>query len=663
MGNIGSPMRFPRPAGRVVAVSGAILGLSGLVVGVTGPLARPAAAYPSANVIVSGHGWGHGRGMGQWGALGYATSGWSWSQIVGHYYGSLTGGGSTTVGTLAQSNNPGASDTSTIKVDMTENDGFDLIVTSGSPFTVTGVGAPLPAHAGARFRLSVTGGVPSWFVDTSPAGGGCAGPWTQVASAASSPVAAPVTPAPFPSDGSLASEVLQLCTPSSGIISVRGSLVAMANSNNAARAVNELALGQYVADVTPSESPASWGAVNGGQGFQALEAQAVAVRSYVMSSLGGYGGYADICDSTACQEYPGIANENNGATSTDAATTGTANDVVLMPGGAVARTEYSASTGGYSAPGTFAAVADDGDAVCLPGACNPHHDWQVQIPVSAVQAAYPGIGTLESVDVTQRNGFGDFGGRVLSLTLVGSNANQVLSGDTFASVFSGYGMQSNWFSVLSEPSGGVSGYWVAGSDGGVFAYGAAGFHGSMGGKPLDKPVVGMAGTNDHGGYWEVASDGGIFSFGDAGFGGSMGGKPLDKPMVGMAAAPGGGYWTVASDGGIFSFGGAPFYGSMGGKPLAAPVVGIAATSDGRGYWLVASDGGIFCFGDASFQGSLPGAGVSAQAVTIMPTHTKLGYDIVTADGRVIPFGDAPEFGEPASSSPADAMVGGDVVTQ
>ncbi|MHB1890691.1 MAG: IPT/TIG domain-containing protein, partial [Acidimicrobiales bacterium] len=76
------------------------------------------------------------------------------------------------------------------------------------------------------------------------------------------------------------------------------------------------------------------------------------------------------------------------------------------------------------------------------------------------------------------------------------------------------------------------------------------------------------------GYWEVASDGGIFSF-HAPFYGSMGGKPLDKPVVGMAEDPAtGGYWEVASDGGIFSFH-APFYGSMGGKPLDKPVVGMA----------------------------------------------------------------------------------------
>ena len=90
------------------------------------------------------------------------------------------------------------------------------------------------------------------------------------------------------------------------------------------------------------------------------------------------------------------------------------------------------------------------------------------------------------------------------------------------------------------------------------------------------PVVGMAATSDGGGYWLVASDGGVFAFGDAGYFGSMGGRALVKPMVGMAAAPNGdGYWTVASDGGVFAFGGARYFGSMGGKPLARPVVGMA----------------------------------------------------------------------------------------
>jgi hypothetical protein len=88
-------------------------------------------------------------------------------------------------------------------------------------------------------------------------------------------------------------------------------------------------------------------------------------------------------------------------------------------------------------------------------------------------------------------------------------------------------------------------------------------------------MVGIASTPDGGGYWEVANDGGIFNYGDAGFAGSMGGKPLNAPIVGIGADPNsGGYLEVASDGGIFAFN-SPFFGSMGGKPLNKPIVGIA----------------------------------------------------------------------------------------
>ena len=82
--------------------------------------------------------------------------------------------------------------------------------------------------------------------------------------------------------------------------------------------------------------------------------------------------------------------------------------------------------------------------------------------------------------------------------------------------------------------------------------------------------------------------------GDATFYGSMGGKPLAKPIVGMAATPDGkGYWLVASDGGIFTFGDATFYGSMGGLFLNAPVVAMAPTFSG--YWEAGGDGGVYSF--------------------------------------------------------------------
>jgi hypothetical protein len=87
----------------------------------------------------------------------------------------------------------------------------------------------------------------------------------------------------------------------------------------------------------------------------------------------------------------------------------------------------------------------------------------------------------------------------------------------------------------------------------------------------------MAATPDGRGYWLVASDGGIFTFGDAGFHGSTGAVHLTMPIVGMAASPTGqGYWLVASDGGIFTFN-VPFEGSAGGQGVTN-VIGMAATT-------------------------------------------------------------------------------------
>jgi hypothetical protein len=218
--------------------------------------------------------------------------------------------------------------------------------------------------------------------------------------------------------------------------------------------------------------------------------------------------------------------------------------------------------------------------------------------------------------------------------------------DSYLSYLDGaryYNLNSPIVGAVLTPDG--SGYWMVGSDGGIFASGDAGFYGSTGSLHLNKPVVGMASTPDGGGYWFVASDGGIFAYGDAQFYGSTGGKPLNDPIVGMAATPDGkGYWLVASDGGIFAFGDAGFYGSTGSLHLNKPVVGMASTPDGGGYWLVASDGGIFAYGGARFYGSSGTLELNAPVVGMAATRSGGGYWLVASDGGLFSYGDANYLG-------------------
>jgi peptidoglycan hydrolase-like amidase len=573
------------------------------------------ASAPLEVVDVVGHGFGDGYGMGQWGAFGDAVEFHDdAAAILSQFY-----GGAALVRTGATA--------PVLSVAITANAGRPVAVTSGSPFRFGGVSVPGGDLAVASLVDPASG---TWSIAVGP--GGCGASSLRVAGTAVDPVALPA------SSGASAtpSQVLGLCEAGGGEELLRGEIEAD-DHDGGARTLNLVGLEEYLDGVVPAEVPALWGAVGGTSGapggeawgFQALEAQAIAARSYALAySRHGWHGYADICDSTACQAYLGLSVE---ATLTDLAVADTAGEV-LEEGGEPLLALYGSSTGGYSAGGPFPAVADPGDAVCLPGpddTCNPFHDWQATLSATAVLAAFPGVGSaLRAVTVLERNGLGDLGGRVLEVEVVGNAAVATTTGTAFADAL---GLPSDWFAVTDDPggdAGGLSGYWLAAADGAVAPFGAAVAYGSASGVHLAAPIVGIAATPDGKGYWLAGADGGVFAFGDAGFHGSVPGA-LAAECVAHGLAPG-----------------CPQY------RLAAPIVGIAATPDGKGYWLAGADGGVFAFGDAPFLGAGLGSGGPVTALQGVPSGD--GYLLVTALGAVVPFFDAPQYGDLVSRPDGDA---------
>jgi len=229
--------------------------------------------------------------------------------------------------------------------------------------------------------------------------------------------------------------------------------------------------------------------------------------------------------------------------------------------------------------------------------------------------------------------------------MVGSDGGVFAFGNAgFVGSLPGIGVHVNDI-VGVVPTATGQGYWMVGSDGGVFAFGNAGFVGSLPGIGVHvNDIVGVVPTSTGKGYWMVGKDGGVFAFGDAGFVGSLPGIGVHvNDIVGVVpTSTGKGYWMVGKDGGVFAFGNAGFVGSLPGIGVhVSNIVGVVATANGGGYWMVGSDGGVFAFGDAGFVGSIPGIGVHvSDIVGVVPTGDSGGYWMVGSDGGVFAFGDA-----------------------
>ncbi len=397
---------------------------------------------PSGTMNLTGHGWGHGHGMSQYGAYGAALQGLTWQQIVDFYY---PGTARTAIGNPA------------IRVDVTAHLGnttrvvsatglrasFGTAYTAASSFalpTKTGTGITVTEWRVKRPTLQP--GVPSkpilqyvlstGEVKTSPQK--APGPQINIAN---------------PTSG------LTTAIASSGArytyrAEIRGDLIGAAGAETLVPVV-AMPLDTYLRSVVPSEMPASWSAA-------ALGAQSVAARSYANYAREHprNASFYDTCPTTACQVFSGYQRTSGTTTttyeyaSTNSAIAATAG-IVLKYAGSTAFTEFSSSNGGWSSDGNkpyLIAKADPYDGV----SANPNHTWRTSISVSSIQANWPSIGTFQQMRITQRDGNGEWGGRVREVVLDGSSGSVTVSGFTFQARF---GLKSEWFkpdTVVSAPS-------------------------------------------------------------------------------------------------------------------------------------------------------------------------------------------------------------------
>ena len=383
------------------------------------PAAPPAGAQESAPTTMSfsGRGWGHGRGMSQWGSQGYATNfGWTHRQILDHYY------GGTTMGTRPDRD---------MRVRLMAQDDKPTVVAidSGTLLLQTPSGTLATGLRAARLTKQPDGKL---LVEQASS---CNGPWTPVPGSTGQSHVAAVRES--------GAEPLRLCRADGVSVWYPGTIEAVVVAG-VQRTVNTTSIESILRGVVPRESPASWHQ-------EALRAQSVAARSYALAGDSRHQPYADTCDTTLCQVYAGWFQQTAGGSRTattdprtDQAITATAGQVRVHTGGAsagqVARTEFSSSSGGWTAGGTFPAVEDRGDSIA------PRHTWRMTVDMSRVEAQYGKGGKLVEVEVLTRNGLGADGGRVLNARLHFSNGTRAdVTGNVLRSLS---GLHSDWFTPV-----------------------------------------------------------------------------------------------------------------------------------------------------------------------------------------------------------------------
>jgi len=369
---------------------------------------RKTEAWPTPGataITLTGHGFGHGNGMSQYGANGAAQQGLTWQQIVAFYY-------------------PGTSLEpmgGKIRVLISADTGPDVQVAAGRGLRVRSLQSNrtwrVPGFAARKWRLIKKGSGTSVQWTT----GGRWRSWKQV---------------PGEAEFSSTTGRLTLVAPG-GRHTYRGSLQSVAPRDGRRQTVNRLSLESYLRGVVAREVPALWSP-------EAVRAQSVAARTYAAFERSHpSAGHYDLCDTTQCQVYGGVDDEHPATDDAIRATAGQG----LYYDGRPAFTQFSASNGGYSSAGSMpylVAQPDPYDAVTG----HAYSMWTKNVDDTQIETHWPAIGDLTSIEVTTRDGNGEWGGRVTDMAFVGTTGTARVDGDTVRSVL---GLYSSWFTFSVAP--------------------------------------------------------------------------------------------------------------------------------------------------------------------------------------------------------------------
>ena len=354
-------------------------------------LAAAAPAHAGSRLTIRGAGFGHGVGMSQYGAYGFALHGAGYREILGHYY----------QGTALGSVEPGRA----VRVLLQSPSG----AVSFSGATRAGTQTLDPAKTYRATRRGPT------EVDLRESPGRRVATFTAPLQVAG--VAGVV----------LGGRAINGRTSGAyrGVLELRPTAFGL-------NAINVVALDDYVRGVVPVESPASWP-------LEALKAQAVAARSYAITTSKGGDGFDQYPD-TRSQVYGGLGVET---WATNLAVTQTAGQVVTYGGRPVVTYFFSTSggrtenvensLGGMPQP-WLRSVDDPYDDA------SPRHRWgPVKMTLAAAQRKLRGLvnGSLRGIEVMRRGR----SPRVLEADVVGSRGRTRVSGATLRSRF---GLYDTW---------------------------------------------------------------------------------------------------------------------------------------------------------------------------------------------------------------------------